>query len=182
MKAPFVVLALGIFAAVAVSPTDVVAQDSGQAVEKAFELSLFPPIQIRGEEEAISILRFGLYNKNRWIKGLDLGIVNHTTAGRSKAVQISFVGVNEADFSGYQVGFVNVVQGDFKGFQEGFYNDAEVGEGFQLGFVNRSADFKGFQLGFVNFAENMHGVQVGLVNIISGKESLQFLPIVNWSF
>ncbi len=34
----------------------------------------------------------------------------------------------------------------------------------------------------VNWAENMEGIQIGLINIISGKESLQFLPIVNWSF
>lgn len=182
MKAPFAVLAAGLIAAIAVSPADAVAQDSGQSVEKAFELSLFPPIQLRGEEEAISILRFGLYNKNRWIKGLDLGVVNHTTEGRSKAFQISIVGVNEADFSGYQLGFVNMVQGNFKGFQEGIYNDVNVGEGFQLGIFNRAKEMEGFQLGIVNWSENMHGVQVGIVNIISGKESLQFLPIVNWSF
>lgn len=182
MKSLLVVLAVGFFAVIAVSPTEIAAQNSGQSVEKAFEFALFPPIQLRGEEEAISILRLGLYNKNRWIKGLDMGIVNHTTAGRSKALQISVVGVNETDFSGYQLGFVNIVGGSFQGFQHGVYNDAEVGEGFQLGFFNRATDFEGFQLGFVNWTQNMHGVQVGIINIISGKESLQFLPIVNWSF
>lgn len=181
-KAPLVVLAVGIAAALAVSPLDTAAQEAEESVEKAFELSLFPPVQIRGADEAIMVLRLGLYNKNRWIKGLDLGIVNHTTDGISKALQVSVVGVNEADFSGYQVGVVNIVRGEFKGFHKGVYNEAGVGEGFQLGVFNRSRDFQGFQLGIVNWAENMHGIQVGLINIISGKESLQFLPIVNWSF
>ncbi len=52
----------------------------------------------------------------------------------------------------------------------------------QIGLFNRARDVSGFQLGLVNWAENMHGVQIGLINIISGKESFQFLPIVNWSF
>ncbi len=56
------------------------------------------------------------------------------------------------------------------------------GEAVQIGIFNRARDISGFQLGLVNWAENMHGIQIGLINIISGKESLQFLPIVNWSF
>ncbi len=48
------------------------------------------------------------------------------------------------------------------------------------GFMSTAAML--FQLGIVNWAENMYGIQIGLINIISGKESLQFLPIVNWSF
>ena len=79
---------------------------------------------------------------------------------------------------------VNIVRGGFDGLQGGgvLYNKINYGEAVQIGFFNRASDISGLQLGFVNWAENMHGVQVGLINIISGKESLQFLPIVNWSF
>ena len=64
----------------------------------------------------------------------------------------------------------------------GLYNEIDFGEAFQFGIFNRARDISGFQLGIVNWAENMYGIQIGLINIISGKESLQFLPIVNWSF
>ena len=62
------------------------------------------------------------------------------------------------------------------------YNEIDWGEAFQFGIFNRARDISGFQLGIVNWAENMQGIQIGLIDIISGKESLQFLPVVNWSF
>ncbi len=93
------------------------------------------------------------------------------------------VGLARSDFSGWQNNIVNIVQGEFNGLQGGgIYNRMGHGEAFQLGFFNRADDISGFQLGIVNWAGNMRGIQVGLINIISGKESFQFLPIVNWSF
>ncbi len=64
----------------------------------------------------------------------------------------------------------------------GLYNKNLWVSGLDIGVVNRASDIRGFQLGLVNWAEKMHGVQVGLINIISGNESLPFLPFVNWSF
>ena len=152
-------------------------------VAENFELALWPGVQLRGTESAIQILRLGLYNKNLSIKGLDIGIVNQTTGGVSKGLQFGVVGVVEGDFAGWQNNVVSIANGRFDGFQgSALYNKLDHGEAVQIGFFNRARDISGFQLGIVNWSENMRGVQVGLVNIISGKESLKFLPIVNWSF
>ena len=186
MRASSLVLAVGILIAGTATLDHVVAQqatDAGEPIEN-FELSLFPPVQIRGEASAIRILRLGLYNKNVSVRGLDVGVVSHSTGGVSKGLQWGVVGVVEGAFLGWQNNIlVNINQQEFVGVQ-GFtlYNQIDWGEGFQFGIFNQARDFSGFQLGIVNWAENMHGVQVGLINIISGKESLQFLPIVNWSF
>ena len=176
---PFV-LAVGFLIAVAVSPFQVAAQETVES----FELSLFPPVQLRGEDSAIRILRLGLYNKNVDVRGLDLGLVNHNTGGLSKGLQYGLVGVVEGAFLGWQDNLlVNINQAEFFGVQGfGLYNEIDFGEAFQFGIFNRARDISGFQLGIVNWAENMYGIQIGIINIISGKESLQFLPIVNWSF
>lgn len=176
---PFV-LAVGLLIAIVVSPVHVAAQ----APSEGFELSLFPPIQLRGQDSAIRILRLGLYNKNVAVRGLDIGLINHSTGDVSKGLQYGLVGVVEGAFLGWQNNLlVNMNQQEFVGIQ-GFslYNEMDWGEGFQFGIFNRARDMSGFQLGIVNWAENLHGIQIGLINIISGKESLQFLPIVNWSF
>lgn len=139
------------------------------AEEKPVQLSLFTPIQIVPEEDSVSALRINLiYGKNASIRGFDLGIINHTTAGLSKGVQIGFVSVVDADFLGFQYNMVNATRNDF--------------EGFQWGFVNYAGSCRGFQLGFFNYAEAMHGLQIGLINVIREGGVLPVLPIVNWSF
>ena len=180
MRASPFVLAVALLTAVTVSPAHVAAQEPA----KNFEVSLFPPVQLRGEDSAIAILRLGLYNKNVDVRGLDVGVVNHNTGGLSKRLQFGFVGVVEGAFLGWQKNLLaNINQAEFFGVQ-GFslYNEIDFGEAFQFGIFNRARDISGFQLGIVNWAENMYGIQIGLINIISGKKSLQFLPIVNWSF
>ena len=183
--APFI-LAFGLGWVAGTIPTILHAQDAlpeDTTAAKSFELALFPGVQIRGEDSAIQILRLGIYNRNVSVKGLDIGIVNETTGGVTKGLQIGVVGLARGDFSGWQNNIVNIVHGEFNGFQgAGIYNRMGHGEAFQLGFFNRADDISGFQLGIVNWAGNMRGIQVGLINIISGKESFQFLPIVNWSF
>ena len=187
MKTSLLFFAFGLGWAATMIPASLVAQDETPqdtaTVPENFELSLFPPVQLRGEDSAIRILRLGLYNRNVSIQGLDLGIVNHTTGGISKGAQFGIVGIAEGDFSGWQSNVVSIVEGEFNGLQGGgLYNDINYGEAVQIGIFNRARDISGFQLGLVNWAENMRGIQIGLINIISGKESLQFLPIVNWSF
>jgi hypothetical protein len=147
-----------------------------------FELSLAPGVQLRGEDSAIQILRLGLFNKNVSVQGLDIGLVNQSTGGISKGLQLGLVSVVDGDFGGAQANLVSIVEGEFNGFQVALYNKSGSGESFQLGLFNRAGDIDGFQVGLVNWAENMRGIQVGIINIISGKESFQFLPIVNWSF
>ncbi len=186
MRASPLILVVGFLIAIAAAPAQMEAQQPSGVDDSVqnFELSLFPPIQIRSEESAIRILRLGLYSKNVAVRGLDIGVVNHSTGGVSKGLQWGAVGVVEGAFLGWQNNILaNINQQEFVGVQ-GFsvYNQIDWGEAFQFGFFNRARDISGFQLGIVNWAENMHGIQIGLINIISGKESLQFLPIVNWSF
>lgn len=148
-----------------------------------FQLALFHPIQIRGEEASIAALRLNLiYGKNVSVTGLDIGIANHCTGGQSLGLQYGLVGFIEGDFMGWQDNAINIVKGGFSGFQSGFYNHCGRGEGFQMGFVNRATEMRGFQLALVNYTENMYGLQVGLVNIIQRKETLPVFVIANWSF
>lgn len=138
--------------------------------KKPIQLSFFAPVQIYPETTPIAGVRLSLlYGKNTSVSGLDVGLVNHTTAGISKGFQLGLVGINEADFVGFQHNYlVNNVNGNC--------------EGFQLGFVNITHNMNGFQLGFVNYAYNMKGLQIGLVNIIKQNGQFPVFPIVNWSF
>ena len=137
--------------------------------EKPIQLALFSPVQIFSPETPIAGIRLNLlYGKNTTVTGLDWGLVNHTTSGRSVGVQWSFVGLNDEDFLGWQDGFVNITKRDF--------------EGFQSGFVNVAGHCSGFQLGIVNYARSMRGLQIGLVNVIKTGGQFPIFPIVNWSF
>ena len=139
------------------------------AQEKPIQLSLFSPVQLVAEDNAISGVRLSLlYGKNKYVTGLDWGLVSHCTSGMSKGVQFGLVGLVDTDFMGWQSTAVNITKGNF--------------EGFQWGFVNYAGHANGFQLGFVNYAMTMHGLQIGLVNIIKQGGQFPVFPIVNWSF
>jgi len=139
------------------------------AEERPLQLSLFPPLQIFPEEDSITLIRFNvIYGRNASVRGLDLGLVNHTTTGMSKGFQWGFASWNDADFTGWQWSPICVTKGDFKGLQ--------------LGTVNYARSARGLQLGFVNYAETMYGLQIGLVNIIGEGGFFPVFPIVNWSF
>ncbi|MFC1476839.1 LA_2272 family surface repeat-containing protein [candidate division KSB1 bacterium] len=159
-------------------------ESNAQGGEEPFQISLFNPIQLRSENAAVLYLRINLlYGKNTYVKGLDIGLVNHNTSGESLSLQHGLAGFVEADFKGWQDNWgLNIVRGEFLGLQTGFYNEINSGKAFQWGFINRSKDIRGFQLGIVNCAENMYGLQIGLINIIKSKQELPILPIVNWSF
>ena len=155
--------ALLILLVIALVPAD------GLAEEKAVQLSLFNPLQIRPEDTSIKYFRFNLiYGKNTSLVGLDLGLVNHLTAGESKALQVGFANWVDADLKGLQYGCLNATKGTFTGWQ--------------WGFVNYSGHTKGFMLGFVNYSETMYGLQIGLINIIKDGGMLPVFPIFNFSF
>lgn len=140
-----------------------------EAEQNPIQLSLFSPVQIVPEGNAISGVRLSLlYGKNTYVSGFDWGLVSHSTSGMSKGVQFGLVGLNEDSFTGWQNTGVNITQGDF--------------EGFQWGIVNYAGHANGFQLGLVNYAMTMHGLQIGLVNIIKQGGQFPVFPIVNWSF
>ncbi len=139
------------------------------AQDKPVQLSLFNPVQIVPESEAVSGIRLSLiYGKNTTVTGFDWGLVNHNTAGQSAGVQFGAVGYVEGDFKGWQDNMISIVKGDF--------------EGFQSGAVNHAKYVHGLQLGIVNYAGSMRGLQIGLVNIISQGGQFPIFPIVNWSF
>lgn len=139
------------------------------AEAKAVNLSLVTPISLAKETDSVTAFRFSLlYGKNTSVEVLDLGLINHTTAGMSKGLQWGMVNIAEADFTGLQMATVNYNEGSF--------------EGVQWGFVNHTNSGNGLQLGFVNYAKKYHGLQIGLVNIISQDGFLPVCPIVNWSF
>ena len=139
------------------------------AQQSPIQLSLFSPIQIVSEENAVSGIRLSLlYGRNSYVSGLDWGLVSHSTSDMSKGVQFGVVGLVDADFTGWQNTVVNITKGNF--------------EGFQWGVVNYAGHASGFQLGLVNYALSMRGLQIGLVNIIKQGGQFPVFPIVNWSF
>ena len=173
----YVVIAVGLLGFAA--PEAVLAQRTA----KPFEIALYSPAQIRSPDDEILILRLSLlYGSNEAVKGLDLGLVAHNGEGVSKGVQHALVGTVDGDFIGWQAHLAGFVHGEFVGYQQGLYNEVDRGEGVQMGLVNRARDFSGLQLGLVNLSDNLYGLQIGLVNVIRSKDSMAFLPIVNWQF
>ncbi len=96
LKTSLLLFAFGLGWAATTIPASLAAQDETPedttSAAENFELSLFPGVQLRGEDSSIQILRLGLYNKNVSVQGLDIGIVNQTTGGISKGLQIGVVG------------------------------------------------------------------------------------------
>jgi hypothetical protein len=168
-----------------------------QAQKRWIQVSVVAPIQIFPVTDTIAGFRLNLiYGRNASVVGFDLGVVNHTTSGAFKGLQVGILGIAESDFMGLQDNWLNVTQGKLEGMQSGIFNIASEAGGFQAGWVNHSLSMKGFQLGFVNYAETMggfqlgivnyaqrtSGLQIGLVNIISEGGAFPFFPIANWSF
>lgn len=140
------------------------------AQEKPIQISLVTPVQIFPENYGIVGLRLNLiYGRQAYVQGIDWGLINVTTGGTSKGIQVGLVGLNDGNFVGLQYNFVNITHGSFKGLQ--------------WGFVNNAGTMSGLQLGFINIADNMlSGLQIGLINIIHKGGAFPFFPIINWSF
>lgn len=178
---------------IAAAPSALTAQEA-----KPVQIALFPPIQIVSPEFAVHGFRLNvIYGKNAEMKGLDVGIVNHST-GDFTGLQYGLVGITEGEGAGWEYNLlVNLNEGRFTGLQTGVYNEMGGGAGVQYGAVNNNtgrmqglqvslvniggARVAGVQLGLVNITDDMNGIQIGLVNVIESKE-LSVLPIVNWKF
>ncbi|UCD94946.1 MAG: hypothetical protein JSU69_02535, partial [Candidatus Zixiibacteriota bacterium] len=79
------------------------------AQNKPVQLALFTPVQIFPETDPIAGVRINLiYGRSVSVTGLDLGLVNHTTTGKSMGVQFGTVGFIESDFVGWQDNAVNI--------------------------------------------------------------------------
>ncbi|NIM97122.1 MAG: hypothetical protein GTO24_03240 [candidate division Zixibacteria bacterium] len=85
---------------------------------RPIQLSLVTPIQIFSEDYRITGVRLNLlYGRNASVSGLDIGLVNHTTSGKSMGLQHALVGINDSDFLGWQNCGVNITKRNFEGFQ-----------------------------------------------------------------
>ncbi len=162
MRTTLAALVLG-FVVLSAIPLDAVAAGN------PFQIALFAPIQLVPESQSVNVFRFNIiYGSNTEMHGLDIGLVNRTTSGKSTALQLGFVGWSEGSFSGIQWNSVNFTRENFKGIQ--------------WGLVNYAKSARGLQFGFLNYTENMYGVQIGLLNFIKNGKFLPFFPIVNFSF
>jgi len=130
-------------------------------------ISLMTPAQAPSPEWDVAGLRIDLlYGRCQNLKGIDIGLVNHTVeneVGLDVGVLVNYV---EKDFTGLQVGAVNI-GGRVKALQVGLFNEAD--------------DMSGLQIGLINHTRMMRGVQVGFINVIENND-LSFLPIVNFFF
>lgn len=180
MTAPFIrrgfTTAFVALAALGVSFGSVAAQ------EKPIQLSVFPPIQITGEDQSVSAVRLSLhFGRNRNVTGFDWSFVANHTTGDQLGVQFGLGALVEGDFTGWQANAVNMTRGEMYGLQSGFVNVAGTGRGVQFGGVNYAKqNYRGLQLSFVNYAQSINGVQVGLINIIKEGGMFPVFPIVNW--
>jgi hypothetical protein len=91
-------------------------------------VSVINPIQIIGEDESVSGLRFNLiHGVNYDVSGIDLGLINKST-GIQKGVQLGIFN-NTSDFYGVQFGLINKTDW-LDGVQIGLINihvEGEVG-------------------------------------------------------
>jgi len=160
------------------APEQVSAQDEGHL----FNLSLFNPLQVQGEDENIYGFRLGvIYTKNANVTGFDWSFVANHVTGNFKGVQMGLVGYNEGDFTGWGAGAVNIIKGDMYGLQTGLFNQINTGRGVQASAINHAkSSFRGLQFGIVNYAQQIDGVQIGLINIIKEGGQFPIFPIVNW--
>ena len=138
------------------------------AADKPINLSLFTPVSLAGEKDAVTAFRFNLiYGRNTSVKVVDLGLVNHTTTGLSNGLQWGAVNFTEGTFSGLQIAAVNFNKGTSKGVE--------------WGTVNYAGTAGGLQLAFINYAEQIKGVQIGVINIIKKGGMFPVMVIANWS-
>jgi len=147
-------------------------------------LSLFNPVQIVKEDQAVTAFRFSLiYGVNTDLTGVDLSLVG-INKGTVTGVQWAGVGIVEGGFTGWQAGWLaSITRGSFTGLQDGAYTHVGSGSGVQLGILNTAGEFSGLQFGLVNITDVMtSGLQIGLINVIKNKEKLKLFPIVNWKF
>jgi hypothetical protein len=162
------------------------------------QLSLYSPAQVFPEDTDVVGLRLNLIRGvNNHVSGIDIGLWNRAY-GDETAFQLGGLNVVDGHYGGIQLGVANLVGETFTGWQGGLFNmtRGESGmlqsgamnlalsglRGVQLGFVNYAQDISGLQIGVFNACQVMYGVQIGLVNIISDKNILPVLPIVNAAF
>ena len=136
------------------------------AADKPVNLSLFSPVALVKPEDGVTAFRFNLlYGKNASVKGVDLGLVNHTST-RSSGLQWGFVNVNDGNFKGLQLSAISYNKGTTDGLQWSAFNYAGTAGGLQLAFVN--------------YAKSLQGVQVGVVNIAKSGGTFPVMVIANW--
>lgn len=169
-----------------------VAQNWSEKLTTPVQIALANPLQIIPERFDVMGIRINvLYGKNENVSGLDVGLVNYTSA-RQEGLQAGGFNYAGDELAGVQVGAVNRAIADSFGFQIGGFNSCATNlGGFQGGAVNMvSGDFYGYQssgvvsvvkgdgaglqTGVFNFAHgNFDGVQIGVVNSAADLRGVQ---------
>ena len=146
------------------------------AADKAVNVSLFTPVSLAKAEDAVTAFRLNLvYGRNTSVKYVDVGLVNHTTAGPS--------GLGDRDLNVVQLGAVNINKRVFVAGQAGAvnFNAGEATTLFQFGAinVNRLAAYSLIQWGGVNATagEMVSWLQLGAINVDGGIKGLQVAAI-----
>jgi hypothetical protein len=165
---------------------------------KPFNLSLTPDIAVYDRSETIEGLTLSIWGENQQTSlalgiangsvgdsaGLSLGILNY--AENYRGLQWGLVNHTSGNTSGWQGGFFFGLVGSVVNYTGGTM------EGFQAGAVNYAGRLTGLQLGVVNYAETTDaGLQIGIINIIRKnttwftnlpEELAPAMILVNWRF
>jgi len=166
---------------VAASPAD----------EAALQLSLLPGIALQRQTTTITALSLNLWGANEQ-RALAIGFVNGSF-GQSGGLSAGLVNYAE-NYTGMQLAFLNVARADFTGLQAGWVNyTADVLHGVQLGLLNSTGRLRGLQVGLANMAsQSDDGLQLGFINLMpetrywfSGGMAHECAPVMvfaNWRF
>jgi hypothetical protein len=158
-----------------------------QAADAKFlQLSLFNPIQLVPEDQAIKGLSLDLfYTVNTDFTGFGLSFlgVNRAT-GNTAGVQWGLGNWDGGYVHGWQSGIANLAKQRFVGLQSGWLNITEGDvTGVQLGLVNWTEGYvHGWQSAAFNYTTGRFvGLQSGLVNMSKGESTGANLGVVNYA-
>jgi len=166
-------------ALVAVSPERTVqrgpatsdSRTSGEYQYIPFDIGLFPPLSINGQDGTGKKIRnaFSLavvWGRSAQLDGAALSLGASFVDDRMSGAQLSMLG-NAAGFGeGVQITTGANHADRFEGLQAGMVNHAKILDpGAQAGLVNVGGKVRGLQLGLVNVGREVDGVQIGLVSV-----------------
>jgi hypothetical protein len=152
--------------------------------EVTIDLSLFPPISLNGERDALNHVSLGLAAaRSGELRGLALAPL-HWSESDVTGVQLTWIGASaNGTLRGLQASHVANIAGDVRGLQlTSIVNLAKTDvRGVQLASILNLAgrEVRGFQGSAVaNYAPTVFGVQAGTVNVANRIDGVQ-LSVVN---
>lgn len=144
---------------------------SGEYHYIPFDIGLFPPLSINGQDGSGKKIRnaFSLavvWGRSAQLDGAALSLGASIVDDRMGGAQLSLLGNATGEGEGMQLTTGVNHAARFTGFQGGLVNHAKtIDPGAQAGLVNVGGKVRGLQLGLVNVGGEVDGVQVGLVSV-----------------